>query len=640
MKRRRARQYSITGTGLVAVALVLMCVSSARAAPVMLDGAISSRNISRFIEYREDPSGTLTLTQVRNAAGASAWKSNDRDYLNFGYTTSAYWFRFVVANRKAINDRLLLEVDFSSLDHVDFFFPDGRGGYDSIRTGDLVRFDARKIIDRNFLFPLVQGQGTDAYYLRVANLGSLRFQARLYSGRALLESRVRILPLAWFLYGMILLTSVFYLFMFAFIRDRSYLYFSLLTLCMFMHQVALRGFAFQYVWPAWPWLNRVVIPSAMNGMAIFSALFISTILDLRSTNRHIHRGFRLFALVVFPALEVGVFFLSYRAAALAIYYSLLAYGVFFIPSMVYYFFKGNRFARYFVPGGIVLVLTNFISTFAALGRLPVVPAMEWSNEMGQLLLVIFSSVGLVDRFWNMNREIADSERFLQEKNVVLARANEDLRKSLGEESLLLRDVHDRVKNNLQIMSSLLNLQIGALGDSEAARALADTVARIHSMAGIHEMIYRGESYARVDMGSYVEDLSRRLAARHTGTNEARVPIRVVSPLSRVYLPLDRAMPGCLLINELLGIALTQGRGSAEESVIELGMKCDGDVLTIVVADNGSGMRRELFDCGSVSTIGTQVIDVLSRQVGATIELEAGSTSRVTVKISGCLREAG
>jgi two-component sensor histidine kinase len=614
---------------------VLSAIPAVFGSPVVLDKATSSLNVSRNLECLEDRFHALTIEQVADPAAARPWRANDRDYINFGYTPSAYWFRLVLSNPRGITDRLMLEIDRVGLEHVDLFSPDGTGVYRATRTGNSHPFSSRVIQDRNYIFPLQIQNGNMVYFLRISTNVSFRFRANLYFGNALIESRNRYNSFIWFVYGMVLLTGVFYLFLFAFLRDRVYLYFSVSVFFMLFHQIFFRGFAFQFLWPLYPRLGIILYPLTISAMGIFLTLFIREILDTRTTSRTFDLLFTILAIIVFPASALSSFVAPYRYVLQADYYLSTVGLVIIIVAAIYYLGRGNRFAWYLLAGIVGIMTTMVLTVFTALGNLPATSSIEWSIEVGLLLLVLFSSLGLVDRFWNINRALVNSERCLQDKNVVLTRTNEDLRQSLAEKIALIREVHDRVKNNMQVVSSMLNLQVHNLSNPETARVLTDAVARIHSMASIHERIYQAENFTKVDMGSYLAGLAHYLVAQYAEAAAGTEPVRVVSRISPVFLPVDRAVPSGLLISELLTNAIKHGcRGSADP-VVELSMECVAGSLTLTIADNGPGMDRELIQGGDHGTIGMQIIYALSRQVGAIIDLDTGRGTRVTVRVAGC-----
>lgn len=203
-----------------------------------------------------------------------------------------------------------------------------------------------------------------------------------------------------------------------------------------------------------------------------------------------------------------------------------------------------------------------------------------------------------------------------------------LNESLQEKIVLIREIHHRVKNNMQIISSLLNMQVDSVKDPQAGQALKDAVGRIHSMASIHEKIYSTENFSRVDMSAYIEELSRDLVALQSGRDGK---IRINHRMDPVFMGIDIAIPCGLLINELLTNAVKHGRREAEETVIDLELHETGGTVTLMIGDNGPGMPPELFEASRKTSMGMQIIDALARQIGATVELAVEGGTRFTIR---------
>ncbi len=203
-----------------------------------------------------------------------------------------------------------------------------------------------------------------------------------------------------------------------------------------------------------------------------------------------------------------------------------------------------------------------------------------------------------------------------------------LNESLQEKIVLIREIHHRVKNNMQIISSLLNMQVDSVKDPQAGQALKDAVGRIHSMASIHEKIYSTENFSRVDMSAYIEELSRDLVALQSGRDGK---IRINHRMDPVFMGIDIAIPCGLLINELLTNAVKHGRREAEETVIDLELHETGGTVTLMIGDNGPGMPPELFEASRKTSMGMQIIDALARQIGATVALAVEGGTRFTIR---------
>jgi len=203
------------------------------------------------------------------------------------------------------------------------------------------------------------------------------------------------------------------------------------------------------------------------------------------------------------------------------------------------------------------------------------------------------------------------------------RTEESLRASLEEKTALLREVHHRVKNNLQIVSSLLGLQAAQTQDPLALGVLQDTRNRIRSMALIHETLYRSDNLARVNFSAYVQNLCSHLISVF-GVDPSR--IQVIMRVADIGLQLDEAVPCGLIINELVSNALKHAFPGGRAGRITLDLQAEpGALRKLQVADNGVGIPPGV-DLNRTDTLGLQLVTNLAGQLGASLEVErAGGT---------------
>jgi len=202
----------------------------------------------------------------------------------------------------------------------------------------------------------------------------------------------------------------------------------------------------------------------------------------------------------------------------------------------------------------------------------------------------------------LNQMAAD----LREKTV----SKERLLASLREKELLLKELHHRVKNNLQVISSLLNLQARELRDPETVRLFQESQGRVRSMALIHEQLYRSEDLARIDFAAYVEQLIAHL--RHgVGSSGGRVDFRLdVEP---VPLSLDLAIPCGMIVNELVSNALEHAFPDGRTGEIGVEFSRDEAGFRLTIADDGVGMSAEWAD-GQGTSLGMKVVQALAKQL--------------------------
>ena len=193
-----------------------------------------------------------------------------------------------------------------------------------------------------------------------------------------------------------------------------------------------------------------------------------------------------------------------------------------------------------------------------------------------------------------------------------------LAKSLEEKTALLKEVHHRVKNNLQIVTSLLRLQAGRSPHPEVLEVLEDTRLRVHSMALLHETLYRSDNLARINFAAYVEELCRHLR-RSAGAVMARVTLE--NKVAPIGLPLDLSLPCGLIINELLSNALKHAFPGDRQGLVTVSLEPAPDKqLVLRVTDNGVG-PPPIKDLTATPTLGLRLISGLASQLGGKLTVD-------------------
>jgi PAS domain S-box-containing protein len=201
------------------------------------------------------------------------------------------------------------------------------------------------------------------------------------------------------------------------------------------------------------------------------------------------------------------------------------------------------------------------------------------------------------------------------------RTQKALSAALADKELLLKEVHHRVKNNLQIISSLLSMQAQSLQDAAAARALQDSQERVQCMALIHERLHLNDEPDRLDFREYAAKLARDLFYSY-GVNSER--IRLQFELEPISLGLNQAIPCGLILNELLTNSLKYAfpNERAGEILVKLSW-ANNESVKLTVADNGVGLPAD-FDWMQSQTLGLRIMNILGRQLDGTMRREAGA----------------
>jgi two-component sensor histidine kinase len=209
-------------------------------------------------------------------------------------------------------------------------------------------------------------------------------------------------------------------------------------------------------------------------------------------------------------------------------------------------------------------------------------------------------------------------------------AERQIRQSLEEKEVLLKEIHHRVKNNLQIISSLLSLQSSFINDDKALEAFKDSQHRVRSMALIHERLYRSEDLAEIELGDYIRGLTAYLIQAYR-SRRSQVHYQVES--DGVVLEIEKAVPCGLIINELLSNALKHAfpesaAGQSNEIIILVRRTTRGQVM-IEISDNGIGLPPD-FDPATTSSLGLQIVNTLVAQLDGVLEFHSEVGTRITI----------
>ncbi|MDO8870114.1 MAG: PocR ligand-binding domain-containing protein [Methanobacteriaceae archaeon] len=199
----------------------------------------------------------------------------------------------------------------------------------------------------------------------------------------------------------------------------------------------------------------------------------------------------------------------------------------------------------------------------------------------------------------------------------IKRAEKELKSSLEEKEVLLREIHHRVKNNMQIISSLLNLQKQCVEDELANEVLVESQNRVKSMAMIHEKLYRSRDLSHIEMADYVESLVKELFYSYA------VKIGLINPIldiDDITLNMETAVPCGLLISELVSNSLKHAFPEGREGEIRVSLKKFHDKYELTVSDNGVGWPDDL-DFKNPDALGLQIVHSLVGQLEGDIHLD-------------------
>jgi PAS domain S-box-containing protein len=194
---------------------------------------------------------------------------------------------------------------------------------------------------------------------------------------------------------------------------------------------------------------------------------------------------------------------------------------------------------------------------------------------------------------------------------------EQIEASLAEKEILLKEIHHRVKNNLQIITSILNLQIRKIDDPTIIEALKDSQSRVRSMALVHEHLYKGKDFSHINLGNYIRALGTGLFQSYEAAKQG---IRFDLNIQDIYVDINTSVPLGLISNELITNSLKYAFREKKDGKISITATEGPQTLTFIVADNGVGMP-EGITLENQTSLGLRLVSLLTAQLKGTVVID-------------------
>ncbi|MCS6796813.1 MAG: hypothetical protein NZ516_12725, partial [Raineya sp.] len=414
-------------------------------------------SLNPFLTYIEDKEKNYTFEQISSPQGQRNFQPLPKGKANFGYSNSAYWFKFSIQPQVRENTSWLVEFAYPILDEILFFAPDLTKNTQKLTwkkyvLGDKYPFAQRPIKYKNFTipidFPANSGNQIYTFYFRIDTQSSTQADLQLVPAKMFFDLKMPEQMLYGHFFGILLVMFCYNFLIFFSLNDRLYLYYCLLILSNGILFGSLSGHFFEYVLPNSPyWANKAVLLS-MNLSVVFLQLFTNHFLDLAKYLPLMHKLQKLWAGIagVFCGLA---FLLSYSLVGrLGLLIVILAIASNLV-SGVWVWYKGNKSARFFLLAFSSFLLAVIVLIFRNLTLLPTNIFTSHAVEIGNALQVTLFSLALGDRYrlYKKQKEEAQAEALR-----IQLEANEQLERKVEERTRKLKEMTEE----LQMLNEELN----------------------------------------------------------------------------------------------------------------------------------------------------------------------------------------
>ena len=410
--------------------------------------------------------------------------------------------------------------------------------------------------------------------------------------------------IALFFGGMAVL-FLYNLFIFFFTRDVSYLYYIGFLLGAVLNQAHVTGY-FYFLFPQT--IITVIgiygIPFIIALLVLTSALFVQTFINTRQYPLP-HQIYKvLLYLVPFAAL---LLFMG-KFAQLDLFYFLIVqlYTVFIT---LYAALRRNRQAYFILAGQACIAVVYILVVLDSTGVYTIFNVFKYPAEIGLLLEALIFSIALADRLRQLqkqknrlNARLINQQRSEEIRlKYLIEQRTSALKKALEEKALLYKEIHHRVKNNMQLILSFLNLQGNMTQEKRVRDLLQVSQSRIKAMSHLHELLYMQDNVTQIDARAYFE----RIIADLKNVLKASGKDITVTCTIETTIPLQQAVYCGLILNELVSNSM---KYAFDENMgkIDISLKREGDLYTLTVKDNGKGYTPK----SSSTSLGLKIVDIL------------------------------
>lgn len=222
------------------------------------------------------------------------------------------------------------------------------------------------------------------------------------------------------------------------------------------------------------------------------------------------------------------------------------------------------------------------------------------------------------------------KKALAEKEIRRRVAEKNLKRSLDEKDVLLKEIHHRVKNNMQIISSILTMQERLMEDVKLKNVLAESRNRIRSMALVHENLYQNENLANIQFPNYVRSLAGNIARTYY---DLQHKVRFEYEMEDIFMPLEIGIPCGLIINELISNSFKHAFSGVDNGVIHIALiRHKNKEFSLQVSDNGVGMDS-MFSLEESKSLGMRIVNKLVQQIDGKLDYDFSDGTKYDIRFN-------
>ena len=539
-----------------------------------------------------------------------------KQMLNTGVDKKKIWIKIELQNNTNTEVSKILLLYSNFLEHIHFYHEENLS--QAIIKGQAHSSNEQKTLFHYYNLKLPANSQRTYYIKSYSNYVSVRFSLSLEDEKSYLKSDKIEQVIDIFLIGFIFALMLYSLFISAYIKDKSYFFYSLYLFVLLYDQTRFMGLAHLYYPKEWMLFDLTITISRIYALIIASSLFTLYFLDLKKYKRL----WTIYWLIILISALAILFLDMTEALGMTLALALMLMLFLAVCNLfmgIYAYLQGEKQARLYILGFSIVFVSYLIIIGDIIGF--ITTTQEYPNTL--LFTTAFEalilSLAFADRYLILQNEkrtvdaklleeaTTRKERIEQEVHLKTAQLN----KTIKEKELLLQEVHHRVKNNLQIILTMIQLQ----NKGEETAILKDLENRINTIAKTYEMLIIQEDIEEIEMQPYIESLLHDLNESFYSTQKH---ITLHSSISGT-LNIKKAIYVGLIINEIITNSYKYAFKNTKKGTISIDFLQEKETYTLIIKDNGKGYKTK----EPIETLGLQLVNTLvQEELNGTMEVDS------------------
>jgi two-component sensor histidine kinase len=546
-------------------------------------------------------------------------KELNGDNLSYGFSNATLWLKIELKNK--LPEKAILDIDYPLLDYVTCYYKNN-GQWHSVQFGDRVKGWNKKYNTVSLYTDLPPNIG-NIIYLKIKSESSLTIPLKIKSLEDFYYTSSNNMIFYFLYYGFLIIMFIYNFFLYISLKSKSYLIYCLTILCTLLYQGNYNGHSQFYFWGDYTTWSNISMPLFMGATTLFSAEFAVSFLNLK-TNKKLHIFVRLVSIFGIAVVFASCF-ASYRIAIImATLGTIIGSVILFLTGIISWSNK-VKIAPFYTIAWSIYLFFLILGALRAFGLVSTNYYTYKSSHFGSALELIFLAFALAHKYKIINKEkIEIQEQLYNTKHQLTLKLEErvkertdELQNALNDKDILLSEVHHRVKNNLQLITSLLNLHIRKLSDLNSKEVLTESKRRIEVMADLHEQLYAGNSdFNLLEVEDYLNRFILLIKQSHTGKD---INIELDSH-TESNISFDKTILLSLILNEIISNSIKHGFKNQTTGKISISISQLNKDFVINVIDNGKGLPSS-FSLNNNGALGTRIIEALSKQLNGEFNIK-------------------